>query len=91
MYIANKKLWEQNRNTRIGLFLEHSEEKMNLPKESPIIGKHKHQKLRRKLAIRRKNILLFLKSCPNATRAGHSGKGRLRLKRYNTKRYLKRR
>ena len=67
--------------------LEHSEEKANLPKKSPIIGKHKYQKLRRKLVIGRKNILLFLKSCPNATRAEHSGKGKLRPKRYNTKRY----
>ena len=32
LYIANKKLWEQNRNTKIGLFLGHSKEKRIFPK-----------------------------------------------------------
>ena len=78
---------DRSRIPGLGVSLEHNEEKVNLPKESPIIGKHKHQKLRRKLAIGRKNIMLFLKSFPNAIRAGHSGKRKLRPKRYNTKRY----
>ena len=87
LYIANKKLWEQNKNTRIGLFLGHNEEKTNLHKENPIIGKRKHQMLRRKLAIGRTSILSSPKSCPNAAKAGHCEKRRLRLKRYNTKSY----
>ena len=32
LYIANKKLWKQNKNTWIGFFLEHSKEKANLSK-----------------------------------------------------------
>ena len=59
-----------------------SEEKVNPPKESPITEKHKHPKLRRKLAIGRVSILSSLKSCPSVVRVGHHGRGRPSPKKY---------
>ena len=41
LYIANKKLWGQVKDTKIGFFLEHNEKKVKLSKENPIIGKRK--------------------------------------------------
>ena len=91
LYIANKKLWEQNRDTRIGRFLGPNDEKVNLPKGNPITGKHKHPKLRQKLVIGRMSILSSPKNCPNVVRVGHHGRGRLSLEKYNARRYKRRR
>ena len=41
LYIANKKLWGQVKDTKIGFCLEHNEKKVKLSKENPIIGKRK--------------------------------------------------
>ena len=67
--------------------LGHNEEKVKLPKESLIIGKHKQPMLKQKPIIGRMNILWSLKSYQNAVKTEDSGKRKLRLKRYNTKRY----
>ena len=67
--------------------LGHNKEKANLPRENPITGKRKHQKLRRKLAIGRTSILSSPKSYPNVARVEDSGKERLKLERYSVKRY----
>ena len=91
LYIANKKLWDQNKNSRIKRFFGHNEEKVKLPKESLIIGKHKQPRLKQRSITRRMSIQSSPKSYRDAARAGHSGKGKLRLTRYNTKRYWKKR
>ena len=67
--------------------LGHSEEKVELSKKSLIIGKHKRLRLKQKLITGRMSILWSSKRYQNAARVWESGRGKLRLKRYNTKRY----
>ena len=69
----------------------HNEEKGKLPKESLIIEKHKYLRLRQKLVTGRTNVQSSPKSYQDATRAEYNGKGKLRPKRYSTKKYWKRR
>ena len=74
-----------------GVFLGHNEEKVKLPKERLIIGKHKQPRLKQKPITRRMNILWSLKSYQNAVKTRDSGRGKVRIKRYNTKRYWRKR
>ena len=57
LYIANKKLWVQVKDTKIGLFLAPNVEKGKLPKESQITGKHKQPRFRQKLVTGKTSIL----------------------------------
>ena len=57
LYIVNKKLWVQVKDTKIGLFLAPNIEKGTLPKKTPIVGKHKQPRLRQKLVTRKMSIL----------------------------------
>ena len=82
LYIANKKLWSRIETLGLDVSLGTNEEKVNLPKENPITGKHKHPKLRRKLATGRVSILSSLKSCLSAARVGHYGRGRPSIEKY---------
>ena len=61
------------------------------PKESQIIGRRKRPKLRQKSITERVSILWTLKSYQNAARAEDSGKGKMRPKRYSTKKHWKKR
>ena len=65
----------------------HSEEKVKLPKESLIIEKHKQPKLRQKPITGRMSILWSPKSYQNVVRAEDNGRGKLRPKRYSTKKH----
>ena len=86
LYIANKKLWEQNRSTRIGRFFETQQRECeSSQKES------NHSKLRRKPITRKMSILSSLKSCPNAARVGDYGKRKLSPERYSARKCRKRR
>ena len=57
MYMANKKLWVQVKDTKIGYFFAPNVEKGKLSKESLIVGKHKRLRLRQKLVTGKTSIL----------------------------------
>ena len=71
--------------------LEHSEEKVKLPKESLTIDKHKRSRLRQKPATGKMNTPWFSRNWQSVARAGDSGRGKLKSKKYSAKKRWKRR
>ena len=71
--------------------MEHSKEKVKLLKESLTIGKHKGPRLKQKLVNGKMNTPWFSSNWQSVVRAGDNGRGKLRPKRYSTKKYWRRR